>query len=55
MERCDSCGSWTEECECPIPPWRMKEYEAAELGLCVRCGFDALDCRCDQISDDAKE
>ncbi len=27
MERCESCGSWQEDCDCPCPPWRMKEDE----------------------------
>jgi hypothetical protein len=36
MRRCTDCGSWTEECECPIPPWRMEEYDVPTCEAFVR-------------------
>lgn len=25
MERCEACGSWQEDCDCILPPWKMRE------------------------------
>lgn len=49
MTKCESCGSWQEDCDCPIPPWRMDEYDPT----CDGCAQPKSECLCDVDITDA--